>query len=165
MACSRWPISAILVLLFVSLLTCSSAVQAAEIGVSFTEVRQAARPTPGTTRVAKSYSLTLRGGNAISYSRTFQSKVMGAGDGQLGMPNPSSRNQSAWKVENRSTLIRIVRLPQHVEEIRVTKDTDTSCRATVSYHLKPGYKEFSVGRPETFLSAVSAENIVCQVSP
>ena len=67
------------------------------------------------------------------------------------------------------TLVRTLESFQHTETVRVTTTGTGSCRATVSYRVKRGFREYrltriATGEP-TFHSRVHADQVKCTVSP
>ncbi len=158
----------------IALVVCTAALAtAAEITVSWTEVQQQVRPLARVNSVSKSIRLTLQGGNAISdhfearnmRGRTFNTAV----DGRLREGMGLGRSTVAWRVGDSKTLVRTASLPQYTLTVRVRTLSDTSCAATVSYRLKPGFREYrmrSIAGPEpVFLSSISPQQVACSVRP
>jgi hypothetical protein len=148
--------------------------RAAEIVVSWTEVQEQVRPRPGMYSSTKSVRLTLQGGSAIAETyavtnrrgKTNTHSSAGRLRGALGV----TRNiTSSWRVESSKSLVRTANRLQHTETIRVTLDSDHSCRATISYRLKPGFSEYqmrSVARGDAlFIRSISVPQISCRVTP
>jgi hypothetical protein len=153
--------------------TGATAASAAEIIVSWTSVQHEIRPRQATWRVAVNVRLTLRGGNTISESTQSESGQRRTGstrEGQFRQAIAGGQNRVnvTWRVQDARTLVRTSDLPQHTLTVRVTTTADTSCTASVSYRLKPGFREYrgtriSNGEP-TFMSAMHAEEIRCAIS-
>src|SRR5688572_9387482 len=140
---------------------------AAEVVVSWTEVQEEIRPRQATHRVAKRITLTLQGGNVItdssvSTSARGQSTSKGR-EGRLGASIESKRGSVSWSVQSSKSLVRTQSRPQHVDVIRVTTHFDTSCAATVSFRLKPGFREYRLRRisdgESMYFRSLSAENV------
>jgi hypothetical protein len=136
------------------------------------EIQHEVRPRQKTFTVAKTVHLTLRGGNSISERRTADNLNRGVessgGEGTFRQEMGGGAVRSSWRVESSKTLVRTSSWPQHNQTIRVTLDSDTSCQASISYQLKPGFTEYrmrsiSMGVP-IFQSQVAAEQISCRVS-
>lgn len=150
-----------------------SAAIAAEIVVSWTSVQNEIRPRQANWRVAVNVRLTLRGGNAISESVQSASGRRRTGSTREGqfreaIAGGQNRVNVTWRVQDARTLVRTSDLPQHTLTVRVTTIADTSCKASVSYRLKPGFREYrgtrmSNGEP-MFMSAMHAEDIRCTIS-
>ena len=146
---------------------------AAEITVSWTEVQQQIRPLMRMNSVAKNVRLTLQGGSAIS--EQFEARNMrgrsrsSALEGRLREGMEQGRSTVAWRVGDSKTLVRTASLPQHTMTIRVRTLSDTSCEATVAYHLKPGFREYRMrsirnGEP-LYMSSIAPQQVACSVRP
>ena len=145
---------------------------AAEIVVSWTEVQQEVRPRPGFNRVSKSIRLSLRGGNVISDSFVATNGPKSSyrtNAGRLGNSiDFSSESKATWSVKDSKSLVRTQDRAQHASVITVTTQSDTSCSATISYALKPGFQEYRLVRVSghvVYLRSLSAENVSCRTSP
>jgi hypothetical protein len=146
--------------------------RAAEIEVSWVEVQQEVRPKNTTSTASKSVRLTLAADGKIAehYSASNRRGQTNSrhGEGRFRETiGPRKRSQVSWHVENQKTLVRTWSREQHVQTIKVTAISDSSCRAEISFRLKPGFREFrmtsiATGEP-TFHSAVSATQIKCTV--
>jgi hypothetical protein len=144
---------------------------AAEITVAWSEVQQQVRPQVRVNTVSKSIRLTLQGGNAISEhfeARNARGRALNtAVEGHLREGMGLGRSTVAWRVGDSKTLVRTASLPQYTLTVRVQTLSDTSCAATVSYRLKPGFHEFRMRRiasPEpVFLSSISPQQVTCSV--
>jgi hypothetical protein len=147
--------------------------KAAEIVVSWTEVTEQVRPRPGTFSTTKSVRLTLQGGSAIAetYSVTNargKTNIHSSGGRLRGSLNVSKAITSSWRVQSSSALVRTANRLQHTETIRVVVDSDRSCRATISYQLKPGFHEYRMtsiarGHP-VYMRSISVPQISCRVT-
>jgi hypothetical protein len=146
---------------------------AAEITVSWTEVQQQVRPQMRTNSVSKSIRLTLQGGSAISEhfearnmrGRTFNT----AAEGRLREGMERGQSTVAWRVGDSKTLVRTASFPRSTLSVRVQTLSATSCAATVSYRLKPGFSEYRMrgivtGEP-VYLSSISPQQVACSVRP
>jgi len=145
---------------------------AAEIILSYTEIVQQVRPER-TFRLSRSVRLSLRGGNVITSSSVWtnrQETVSKSYEGRLGTTHVSrERDKSTWSVKDSKTLVRTVEGVQHISVITVTTQSDTSCSVTVSYALKPGFREYlyhrQVDRAPLYVRSISAENLTCRINP
>src|SRR5215467_809790 len=122
---------------------------AAEIVVSWTEVQDQLMPKQFIRRIPKSVVLSLRGGNVISDGSTLTNERMQSRardlNGQLGDPMRIGDSRSvSWSVHDRNTLVRTQDRPQHIDVIRITTRSNTTCIATISYALKSGFKEYRI---------------------
>lgn len=147
---------------------------AAEIIVSWTEVQQPARPGQRVGNVQRNIQLTLQGGNSISQ----RAETVSTRSGLRQSSNVSTRFRdsvttgplnvrTSWRVGDSKTLVRTQNWPQHSEVVRVVTQSESTCRAEVSYQLKPGFREYlkrsmSTGEA-SYRSALSAQNISCRV--
>jgi hypothetical protein len=149
-----------------------SSAQAAEIEVSWLEVQQQVRPKKATGHTRKAVRLTLAADGKVAehYSATNRrgQANTGVGEGRFRETiGPPKRGRVSWQVENQKTLVRSWDREQHVEIIRVTANSDSSCRAEISFRLKPGFREYlaytiSSGKP-AYHSAISATQVKCTV--
>jgi len=145
---------------------------AAEITVSWTEIQQQVRPER-TFRMSRSIRLSLRGGNVITNSGVWKNpegRVFSKGnEGRLGAMHVGERNKATWSVKDSKSLVHTVEGAQHISRITVTAQSDTSCSATISYALKPGFQEYlyfrEVDRAPTYIRSLSAENMTCRINP
>jgi hypothetical protein len=154
-------------------LTAASLAAAAEITVSWTEVQQQSRPQPRMNSVSKSVRLTLQGGSAISEqfeARNMRGRARSSVlEGRLREGMERGRSTVAWRVGDSKTLVRTASLPQHTMTIRVRTLSDSSCEAAVSYHLKPGFREYRMrsirdGEP-LYMSSITPQQVTCSVRP
>jgi len=155
------------------LLTGVGLAAAAEITVSWVEVQQQTRPLMRMNSVSKSVRLTLQGGSAISEqfeARNMRGRSMSTAlEGRLREGMQRGRGTVAWRVGDSKTLVRTASGPQQSQTIRVRTLSDTSCEATVSYHLKPGFHEYRMrsmrdGEP-VYMSSISPQQVTCSVRP
>lgn len=169
-----WPLVLTCVLLF-PVLTNPSPAKAAEIVVSYTTVEHESRPRQGGLwNSAVRIRLKLQGGNLIEemvhaknqrgQARTISRQGRFRETMFRGSANPVS---VSWGVEDSKTLIRTTNFLQHTDTIRVFITSDTTCRAEVSFRLKPGFREYrfisiGLGVP-IYLSSIRAKNITCRV--
>jgi hypothetical protein len=145
---------------------------AAEVVVSWTEVQEQVRPKQFTGRVAKTVRLSLRGGNVIGENSV---SVVGRGkgkskdiDGRFGNSISSGKSRVSWSVQDSKSLVRTQDSPQQTQVIRITTQSDTACVATVSFRLKPGFREYRLRRSDgelMYFRSLSAENVSCRVNP
>lgn len=147
---------------------------AAEIVVSWTTVQQEVRPAQAVRTVQSSVRLTLRGGSAIAETaenvtpRGMRRSATREGQFRDPIGGGTGNRPVTWRVEGPKTLVRTQSFAQHTVTVRVTTISDTSCAATVSFRLKPGFREYRVtrminGQP-MYLSSMSADQISCTVS-
>jgi hypothetical protein len=152
-----------------------SAAGAAEIVVTWTSVLQEVRPQQGLRRSSAVVRLTLQGGNVITEraeSMNLRGQRLGSTrHGQLRSPLPISslgRPAITWRVQDARRLVRTVDASQHTMTLRVTTTAASSCRASISYRLKPGFREYRVRRISNgepmFVSSIRAEDIACRVA-
>jgi hypothetical protein len=136
---------------------------AAEIVVTWVLVYQEIRPQQGLRHSNNSIRLSLRGGSAIAENFNF----MKSAEGQL--RNRMVGRNVTWRVQNARTLVRTSERFQHTATVRVITTGTDSCRATVSYRLKHGFREYRIPRISTgepvFVSRMYADQIKCTVSP
>ena len=145
---------------------------AVEFVVSYVEVQNEVRPRQATWSVNKSVTLKLQGGSAISEgysSRTtsgHSANLSGEGKFRDTMAHGAGGGTS-WRVEDSKTLVRTWNRAQHVETMRVTVN-GKSCGATISYQLKPSFREYMMlairDRQPLYFSSVSAQNITCRAA-
>jgi hypothetical protein len=151
------------------------AASAAEIVVSWTSVQRWVRPVQGAGRSTSTVRLTLQGGNAIAEAHeSVNGRGQRTGSTREGQFRNAiaARNQTradvTWRVQNARTLVRTTDFLQHTTTIRVTTAGETSCKATISSRLKPGFREYRLNRisdgTPMFLSALSAEDVKCTIS-
>jgi len=71
-----------------------------------------------------------------------------------------------YRVIDRNTIVRTSSSPTHTFTVRITV-SGTSCRANVTYTLKPGHREFEVYSPQlgtaAFYSKLSPHSISCRI--
>jgi hypothetical protein len=155
--------------------TASTEANAMEIVVSWASIEHGIRTRVSVWRSKRSVRLNLAGGNVIAEARSVTSELSGRTNrldtaGRFRDELNASRTvQSSWRVQDARTLIRTETRPQHTETIRITVDSQNRCRATISYRLIPGFREYrmtsiSTGRP-VYLSALSAEHVICTIKP
>jgi hypothetical protein len=163
-------------MLFSSLFLLTETATAAEIVVSYTTVEHEVRPRQGIWNVTVQIRLTLRGGNlvgevvhadnlhggtrTVSREGTFRESI------ERGSVTPT---KVSWRVGESNTLVRTADAPQHIQTMRVYMTSDMTCRAEVSYRLKPGFKEYKftsikLGVP-IYESSIYAKNITCRAIP
>ena len=146
---------------------------AAEIIVTWVLVHQEIRPQQGLRHSNVSIRLSLRGGSAIaenSASMNMRGQRTGRSlEGKFRDPLAAGRANVTWRVQGARTLVRTSESFQHTATIRVTTTGTDSCRATVSYRLKHGFREYRIPRTSTgepvFVSRMHADQIKCTVSP
>ena len=146
---------------------------AAEIILSWTEIQEQVRPQRRTFRMARSIRLSLRGGNVITHSGVWtdpQGRAFSKGnEGRLGTVHVGEKNKATWSVKDSKSLVRTVEGVQHTSVITVTTQSDTSCSATISHALKPGFQEYlyfrEVDGAPTYMRSLSAENLTCRINP
>jgi len=143
---------------------------AAEIVVSWTAVQQQLRPLQRTFRMPETVRLSLRGGNVITHGHvatTAGNSHSSSTEGHLG--KPSEKTKALWSVKDSKTLVRTYNEAQHTSVVTVVRQSDTSCAATVSFALKPGFREYLVFRyvdgVPTYIRSISAENVTCRINP
>ena len=163
-------------MLFSSLFLLTETARAAEIVVSYTTVEHQLRPTPGIWNVAVQIRLALRGGNLVGEVvhadnlRGGTRKVSREGTFRESMVRGSvTPTKVSWRVGDSKTLIRTADAPQHIMTMRVYMISDTTCRAEVSFRLKPGFTEYKFtsiksGLP-IYMSSYYARNITCRAMP
>jgi hypothetical protein len=143
---------------------------AVEITVSWTEVQREIRPRIGTWRSTKSVRLSLHGDDTISDS-TLSMNERGltssrTAEGRLG--EEIEDTGSSWEVKDSKTLLRTNVRRQHIQTIRVTTLSDTTCRAEVKFTLKAGFVEFQLVRTSNgefmYVRSISAEKVSCRVT-
>jgi len=163
----RWQSTAILLALPCCFILLSEAASAAEIVVSWHEVQEEVRPKPHTAWADKSLRLDLQGGSAISQTGSATDRrgksSGGSASGQLG----TQMKKSTWQVQDSKTLVRTQDQAQQIQVVRVRTTSDNTCSAEVSYHLKPGFREYLLHRisnnEEVFYSSLRAENVSCRI--
>lgn len=144
--------------------------RAVEFVISYVETQHEVRPRQATWNVNKNLKLKLDSGGAISEGYTSRTNagdtanLSGQGRFRDAMVHGEG-NQSSWRVLDADTLVRTWTRPQHVETMRVTVSGNT-CKATIAYELKPGFKEYLLpsirdGRP-LYFTALSAKDIACR---
>ena len=178
-----WPLKLVLTcFLLFPVLTNPSPAKAAEIVVSYTTVQHEARPRQGGLwDTAVRIHLKLQGGNVLGetvYADNLHGRtrtVNREGRFRDSMTVSTTRGNVgplggvSWTVEDSKTLARRADASQHIHTIRVIITSDTTCRADVSYHLKPGFREYKFTSIKTgvpiYLSSIRARNITCRVAP
>jgi hypothetical protein len=161
------------VLTLVSLTLGTTTAGAAEIVVTWVLVHQEIRPQPGLRHSNGSIRLSLRGGSTIAEGFEFMNmrgqRIGRSLEGQFRNPMAAGLTNVTWRVQNARTLVRTSESFQHTAAIRVTTTGTNSCRATVSYRLKRGFREYRIPRISTgepvFVSRMHADQIKCTVSP
>ncbi len=157
-----------------SLLLGTTTAGAAEIVVTWVLVHQEIRPQQGLRHSSNaSVRLSLRGGSEIAESYECDEHARAAkrtiARGAVPQPHGGGLANVTWRVQDARTLVRTSERSQHTETVRVTTIGTNSCRATVSYRLKHGFREYRVTRISTgeplFVSRVHADQIKCTVSP
>jgi len=153
---------------------CACPASAAEIVVSWNTIQQEVRPQQAVRTVRSSVRLTLRGGSAIAETaeninaRGMRRTATREGQFRDAIAGGMGNRPVTWRVAGPKTLVRTASLAQHTVTIRVTTISDTSCAATVSYRLKPGFREYRLTRMATgepmYLSSMSADQVSCTVS-
>ena len=146
---------------------------AAEIVVTWVLVHQEIRPQQGLRHSNGSLRLSLRGGSAIaesSESMNMRGQRTGRSlEGQFRHPLAAGLANVTWRVQDARALVRTSESSQHTSTVRVTTTGTDSCRATVSYRLKRGFREYRIPRISTgepvFVSRMHADQIKCTVSP
>ena len=146
---------------------------AAEIVVTWVLVDQEIRPQQGLRHSNASVRLSLRGGSAIAESSEFMNmrgqRNGRSLEGQFRNPMGAGLANVTWRVQDARTLVRTSESSQHTATVRVTTTGTNSCRATVSYRLKHGFREYRITRISTgepvFVSRMHADQIKCTVSP
>ena len=143
---------------------------AVEFVISYVEVQNEVRPKQATWSVNKSVTVKLHGGNAISDSysaRTtsgYSASLSGEGKFRDSMVQ-GARSQTSWRVQDSNTLVRTWARAQHTETMRLSV-SGKSCSATISYRLKPGFREYMTlairDRQPLYFSSISAQNISCR---
>ena len=144
---------------------------AAEIVVSWTLAHQEVRPQLAARTSAVSIRLNLQGGSTISErSQAMNTRGQtntGNREGQF-RAAMGNRGNVTWRVQNAKTLVRTSEGPQHTMTVRVSTIGENACRATVSYRLKPGFREYLLKRISNgeamFVSSMRAEDIKCAVT-
>ena len=145
---------------------------AAEIVVTWVLVYQESRPQQGLRHSNGSVRLSLRGGSASAENFEFMStrgqRIGRSLEGRF--RNPMGAGSSAtWRIQDTRTLVRTSESFQHTATIRVTTTGTDSCRATVSYRLKHGFRKYRISRISTgepmFVSRMHADQIKCTISP
>jgi hypothetical protein len=153
-----------------ALLAAAGETRAVEFIISYVETQHEVRPRQATWNVNKNLKLKLETGGAISEGYTSRNNtgdtanLSGQGRFRDEMAHGEG-NQSSWRVLDDNTLLRTWTRAQHVETMRVTVSGNT-CKATIAYELKPGFKEYQLpsirdGRP-LYFTALSAKDIACR---
>ena len=153
-----------------ALLAAAGETRAVEFVISYVETQHEVRPRQATWNVNKNLKLKLETGGAISEGYTSRNNtgdtanLSGQGRFRDAMVHGEG-NQSSWRVLDDNTLLRTWSRAQHVETMRVTVSGNT-CKATIAYELKPGFKEYQLpsirdGRP-LYFTALSAKDIACR---
>jgi hypothetical protein len=139
---------------------------AKEIFVSWIEIQRHVRPS-NTDRVTNNIRLTLYGENSISEVRNAASgpgTKTGTNNGKIGSPIDAA---VSWNVQDANTLIRTADYSQYLLIIRVTVGVSNSCRAQITYGLKPGFSEYKMGSINhpgrlVYSSSISVEAVSCK---
>jgi hypothetical protein len=139
--------------------------------VSWTLVQHVVRPEPKTQQASKSVQVTLQGGNALVETRSVANNGRSSARTGTGSFNHTldlaKTIKSSWRVLNARTLVRKENRAQHVELVTVRMTGSATCKADVSYQLKPGFREYKVlvlgGKGSIFLDRIHIERTSCVV--
>ena len=147
-----------------------SPTEAAEIVASWTSIQQV-KSRPGSFRVETSVRLALLGGKEIQeFSGSTDERGQRRSSnqrGQLRAALPAATGNISWRVQGPRTVVRTWNAAQHVMTLRVTKTSESSCVASISNRLKPGFREYQLPRisngTPTYLSSLRTENVTCRI--
>jgi hypothetical protein len=133
-------------------LLCASATAGAQNGgevkiqVKYHEYLEQVRPVAKAFLRNQDIEVTLHNGNQVTERREWsrpdgQSLGQAESEGVFGSAAGSGRMSVNWRVSGRNSLVRNLEGPQHIEALRINV-SGHSCTASVSYSLKPGFREY-----------------------
>ena len=149
------------------LLTPATAHAEAAIEISYVEVQIQVQPTKTVLNTARNIRVALQGGNKLK--EQYQSS-RGLNTSNLVGPREGAQvgtSASQWRVGGAGTLIREGAYLRHIQRI-VVSTNQKSCHASISYRLKPSYKEYELRNPVSgfvgLFQSLRAENIICRIT-
>jgi hypothetical protein len=147
------------------------ALQAAslDIEVSWAEAQRQIRPQQANVTVNRRVRAVLNGDSSITETMSTEGPAgPGQETGRFRGESWAGRASVSWQVEDSRTFVRTATYPQHLEVLRLTVASDKSCRATLSFQLRPGFREYLKWNPSDgslqYFSAVTAGGITCRAA-
>jgi hypothetical protein len=117
-----------------------------KIQVKYHEFLEQVRPVAKAFLRNQDIEVTLHNGNQVTERRSSsrpdgQTVGQAESEGVFGSAASSGRMIVNWRVSGRNSLVRNLEGPQHIEVLRINV-SGHSCTASVSYSLKPGFREY-----------------------
>jgi hypothetical protein len=139
----------------------AAALQAAslEFEVSWAEAQREIRPQQANVTVNRRIRALLQGDSSITETMSTEGEA----------PEPwAGRASASWQAEDSRTFVRTATYPQHLEVLRLTVTSEGSCRAALSFQLRPGFREYLKWSPSDgrlmYFSALTAGGITCRAA-
>jgi len=147
------------------------ALQAAslEIEVSWAEAQREIRPRQASVTANRRIRALLQGDSSITETMSTEGESSpGQETGRFRGEPWAGRASVSWQAEDSRTFVRTATYPQHLEVLRLTIASEGSCRATLSFQLRPGFREYLKWSPSDgslmYFSALTAGGITCRAA-
>jgi hypothetical protein len=133
------------------------------IRINYSNTVNRLRPDPE-DRLITNHSLTVVLSGLRNIEEKWNSRV-----GRSARRSSSVRvlGGGEWRVQGQNSLVRQIEYPQNWTIITVTVTDDKSCKATIDYVLKPGYREFTFprfrSREIAYYSEAKTTSSTCQI--
>jgi hypothetical protein len=148
----------------------AAALQAAslEFEVSWAEAQREIRPQQANVTVNRRIRALLQGDSSITETMSTEGEAPGQETGRFRGEPWAGRASASWQAEDSRTFVRTATYPQHLEVLRLTVTSEGSCRAALSFQLRPGFREYLKWSPSDgrlmYFSALTAGGITCRAA-